>query len=1438
MNPFENLPEEGASPTVAPSSGNPFANLPDAEEDGGVLDTALSAGEETARAVTTGVVSLIQGIAEMGTAGLDLAFGTNTSRPTTEAFEYVKSYSKPETAVGQIGEELTAFALGFVPIVGWLGRASAVARGAKVIPSTSRFLRSADAFGASNLGKAALSTKAGLIGTTAAATLGYETIATPDGRATPSDTFDIFSPLKTEADTGLMGREEALRRLRNKARHGVTGAAASVVFDTALTALGAGARAVGRTEAASAAAKGIRSGFDLLGRGAMAVPGVAPVVRTGKRYFAPMGGADPRVMEEAFDTMARADMVNNAAMRGFAEYDAKLKNVIGGFKLPGKGKGAAKKAERDLFRFLNGTGPRLTAYGDDVAKAADSLLDTANNVRGSLIEALEREVASVPVGSKRKDMLEGALQKLKMFQDSEQAFLRRMFTVHKDPVAYYKSLSLTGKDKQLYDEAVEEVSWNMHKADYRSPQALESARMVVNDAIGLGSINNGMSPEKAIKVALDKARKTAAEAPKVGVFSVAMPRLKLTPTLLKPREPLVDDSPKLRQLMGEIDDPKQLYLQTVADMSKTTAALNFYRNLTDDAARMVTPLADAIPAIRAGQRPLFVRTPDQANDLTGFDITPFFQRAQERNIRATVPSAATAGLPPGVGGRTTAEKVIEDFEDELIQNGYVKLGSSEAEDLDGVFGGQYGSLTGMYVAPEALQAVTTPMRVTSDAMSDVLGMLTQLQGFSQKMTIVFNPESQVRNILGNSLTLAGNGNLGRNTDMFDVYTLFAANAADASDEGLKRLATKVGLSGTSESSLVIKALQEFRTAGQGLKASEKLRTNLDRLQTILPFRQFLESFYSDSDSFFKAVGVLAEESKLQNAFKVAGDVPDRRLLEELRMAGIAKRLRSSSNPELSAIEVIAADIVKDTMPIYNRVGAFVQGLDRFPILGNFMSFASEIIRNSVNSLDLGLKQMSFTVSPAVRQSVGEATAKAFETSIRAQGAQRMLSLVSVAGVLPQAAVRGSMALTGTTPEQMEAMYTQLAPYTKGQDIMILSNDQKGEIEYYNLSSLLPYSFVVDPAKAALRAYNEAGSVGKDEAKQILDGIWAGVTSYADPFLSPAMVTERVLDVIPRESGLGRGGVTSQGASVYLPADSPAEKLLSGLAHISAVFIPGYARELGEVRSGEFRPGRLTRAALGIPGPQGEEYDMSSEFATFMTGLRPMTLNLRRDFQFSGLEYTPRRQQLKSDATRRISAPDRTPEEMISGWNYYLDRLYIEQGRLYADIQAARKLGVTDQIIRRNLIKDANLGRDEVSAIMRGQFHPGTATEEMIKDIRRREREEGVNRLTSSSDIPFRLFNQMSRERAREPLVPVEAESSAPSLPANTFDAPAGNPFADLPEERQGAVTPPPAFDSAPAPSAPQLPSAPANRASLSPELLGDNPFSQSANMEIARRLSG
>lgn len=1470
---FDDVPTVGQKP--APSAGGLFDDVPTVEDTSvlltrGKAPSTATFAEESGRALLGGFGSLAQGLSELGAEAVDTAFGTNSARSVTNFFDDTLKYVRPETRAGEIGEDLVTFGLGFIPILGWLGRArmaaQAVKAGKTLKPSASRILRSADNFGKSSLGQAALSSRAGLIGTTAVATGGYEFLFSRDGRTTMSDAFEV-GPLQTEPDTGLRGREESLRRIRNRLRQVPEAMALSLGLDTALTGVSAGVRAVGSTEAAGAAARGVRSGFDLLGKGLLKIPGTEAIGRTATKYLTPSAGADIRVYEELMDTVSRADAFETGGIKAYAEFDEALKNNIqpGLLKgLSGKGRAVAKRAEKDTFRFLTGLRGPLTEYGPEVEKAANRLVSFVGERTDDFVAALEREVARTPPGTKRAEKINDALKLLKDQSDAQRGFLRRQFQRYEDPVAYFKGLDPDIQNTPLYKRAVGEVVKNIYKdtpAVWGSEEALRRGQYEVNKIIGIEGINNGKTPQQALRQALEEA-KNISRGGKQSLLAADMPKLKLTPSLLTPRKKLVDESPNLRELLGEVTDPKELFYKTIGDMSKTTAALNFYRNMADSG--MVAALDTANKALSSGFKPLFVQAPDVVTgttSLVGTDFGPYLQEAARRRALMTPQDPLASDLPPEIFGQDIeAQQIIEEYLKNIESQGYRKLGADTG--LDDVFLGNYGAITGLYASAETYSALTAPMRIGVDGLEIVTSVLAQLKALSQKMTIVANPESFIRQTAGNLLSLGGTDNLGRETNFSDVYTAFTGSLSELDEAGLTRMAEKLSLSGVTDSSLLIKALQEYGSAGKDLSVSGTLFNLISRGEKAIPFLRVLETAYSQSDSIIKGIGVISEENKLMQAFAKSGLDPDNppvELLREMVEQGVIKRLASKTNPELTAIEVAAADNVKDMFPVQGRLGFAVRTLDKYPIFGAFTSFASENIRNSVNTLSKGLSEMSFRVTDDVRQVVGEQVSSAFEKQIRGQGARRLTAYVAMATIIPQSAVRGAMMATGVSEEQMAATQRLAPEYTAGHDLIPTNFDKNGLVEYLTLGSVLPYAFVVDPAKAGIRAYNTAGELGKSEAEQILSGMWTAVKNYADPFASETINLEKVFDVLPK-GFLGRGGETIQGAKIYRDSESAATQVLKSISHIASAFVPGYARELVELRSGDWEPGRITRAYTGESGPQGQRYTLPTEAARIFTGLTPMELNLRRDFQFFGNAYSTRRSDAKTAAQGVIKAPDKSPEEMIEAWDTYLNNLFREQVQLYRQITDARTLGLSDREIRRSLVKEAKLGSDEINMIMRGKFAPGSASEELMKDLRAKERAEGTIRTTPVSDIPFREFNRMTRDRKRQKLSGEDAaEALAPRSVAPTggglFDdvplmAPSGGGlFDDVPvitpggggsgsRSTQGAAPPPPAFGSMPAPSAPQPPTAPASRASLSPSLLGGDLASQMANMEIARRLGG
>ena len=368
----------------------------------------------------------------------------------------------------------------------------------------------------------------------------------------------------------------------------------------------------------------------------------------------------------------------------------------------------------------------------------------------------------------------------------------------------------------------------------------------------------------------------------------------------------------------------------------------------------------------------------------------------------------------------------------------------------------------------------------------------------------------------------------------------------------------------------------------------------------------------------------------------------------------------------------------------------------------------------------------------------------------------------------------------------------------------------------------------------MQVYSEKGKLDKSEIEQIASGAWRGFEMFLEPFGSESMIFERFRDVLPSEGllsfAVGRGGKTATGADVYAETDAQGEKIGESIGHIFNGVIPEYIRLAGQVKNPltrELEPGRVYRAVAGMPGKRGEEYNSFKEAARLVTGFTPMTVDLRNDFSFKGLEYTPRRTDAKTQASRVIRRADSTMEDMTSAWNKYLDNLYREQSKLYMDIQAARQMGLTEKDIRRNLVKGANIGRKEANSIMRGEFWPTQASKELYKDIIALNKAEGRTRVTDRPS--FSTFNRLSRARNGERLAvsdPVPAERAAP--PALNFDdlipqqqPPALN-FDDLIPQQQGMSTPP-------IPQPIQTASA-----RVDPAILGNDPATQALAKSLGR----
>ena len=103
-------------------------------------------------------------------------------------------------------------------------------------------------------------------------------------------------------------------------------------------------------------------------------------------------------------------------------------------------------------------------------------------------------------------------------------------------------------------------------------------------------------------------------------------------------------------------------------------------------------------------------------------------------------------------------------------------------------------------------------------------------------------------------------------------------------------------------------------------------------------------------------------------------------------------------------------------------------------------------------------------------------AEALARQIRGIGAQRLTGYIAMAQVAPIAMRDAAHTILEVTPEEEALLEENSAYWTKGNTLMYLDKLKDGQADYADLSYMLPYEFMLAPARAALQVYGEKGEV--------------------------------------------------------------------------------------------------------------------------------------------------------------------------------------------------------------------------------------------------------------------------------------------------------------------------------------------------------------------------
>ena len=794
------------------------------------------------------------------------------------------------------------------------------------------------------------------------------------------------------------------------------------------------------------------------------------------------------------------------------------------------------------------------------------------------------------------------------------------------------------------------------------------------------------------------------------------------------------DLPTLKAIYGEIKNPREAYVSTIAQMAQFKGVDNFYTQFRK--------VVDADIAAK-GKASIFENT-EGAGVAQRFIQTP-------------------KGAQSYILGKSS-----------LVKNQIDEVALSETP-----YGAMHGIAMPSVMWKSMSHIVMGDMNDTARAARAIYGGFLKLKGYSQYAKTILSPLTQVRNVLSASLFAVAQGNVGRGANVnesfgkvfADITQRYKGNVLDylvdlqrrgiiGSQAELRELQSNIrkGI-GYEEEGIDMRTLRSDRdladTRTPVADATDASRygsrvdpTLLKRIKAenltgrftgsidkgIKKGATFVENMYKGGDDVWKIYNYEFELNKLRTArakhlAKAKGDAVE------------AKRLaKEFDEVELKGqrLEDLAGDRVRNLVPNYDLTSEVIQNLRKLPV-GNFISFPAEIIRTGFNTLDVAMKELSSSIP-----------------EIREIGMRRLMGSLGTFIALPIAVREMAMNLTDTDEETMQAIQNMSAPFQRASILLPLGKDNKGHMEVIDFSHTNPYDTLIRPFTGLLRSLDNTGKLDKNAFERIRMAGFEAISTFFEPFLSESIITARLNDVLPKTM-YGRGGETVSGAKVYKEVETFGDQLAKSFVHVLEGITPG-ASPFRVPTGSNFKDIEFGRFARGVGelGPEpstGREYTTSGELLRAVTGLNTQSYDTERLSRFKANEFKSSRSGAATLFNREVDKSVTTPEALIDAYqraNQARLRAFRQMRQNYLDLE---RLGASRQEILK-VFKQENIGNKELGSIINNRYIPFFPSRDAIITAKRNGHQFPVNEIRS-------LF-QESLNISLDPVEETEEVSEAPT----------------------------------------------------------------------------
>ena len=611
----------------------------------------------------------------------------------------------------------------------------------------------------------------------------------------------------------------------------------------------------------------------------------------------------------------------------------------------------------------------------------------------------------------------------------------------------------------------------------------------------------------------------------------------------------------------------------------------------------------------------------------------------------------------------TPEEAIEAFGSKNIK--VVDFDPTKTIQFEGVVNPLQGKFTSIGIA-DGLTETAKDITDQSLAYSIYQNVLLVPKGTAQLAKTVLSPVTHIRNLTSATAFATANGIIPNPANMKKAYQALQAGGPGMRVENdFYRELLELGVVNSNVRYGDLKRLmQDLSVTNQGLLQDRALRGMTNALGKV---KKVSEDLYTAEDDFWKITTYMGEQDRLARLYKKAG------------VTRTAQQIKEE-----------AASIVRNNVPNYDYVPAFVKSLRNLPV-GNFASFPAEIVRTSMNIIERGLDEIFFTT----KNDAGKTVAP-----LRGLGIQRLTGMAVTTAALPLAAVEVGKTVYNVTEDELKAMKRYVADWAKNSTIVPIKDRNTGEYKYMDFSRANAYDTLTRPIQSVINAV-AAGEKDKDGIMDdFVKGMITATSEFLDPFISESIWTESINDLY------SRGGRTAEGFKIWNDQDKPGVKFVKGMKHVITSQAP---LSYNTFKRLDLATDMVNVIEKGKFDKYGQTYELGDEALGFI-GLRAVKLNPERGLNFKTAAFQKGvRDSRQLFTVEGLRGGPITAEQLIDQYINANRALYGVKRIFNKDIAAARTLGVTDEQFKDPIKR---VGEKEFNDIAGNVFNPLNISEDV------------------------------------------------------------------------------------------------------------------------------